>query len=92
MAESSSTGVCSSATSMRHASTATSWVAEASAAITAKMAKVPILVVGFVAASPAKAKIMIDWHITIQLFRRPTRSSSGSFSRSTSGDHRNLKL
>ena len=31
------------------------------------------------------------WHSTIQLLRRPIRSSTGACSRSTSGDHRNLK-
>src|SRR3954471_18153028 len=51
-----------------------------------------MLVAGFVAARPAKLRIMIVWHSRIQLLRRPIRSSPGSFSRSTTGDQRNLKL
>jgi hypothetical protein len=61
-------GRFSSATSIRHASTATSCVADASAAITAKIANVPMLVAGLVAASPANAAIITAWQSTIQLF------------------------
>ena len=43
-------------------------------------------------ARPANPRIITIWHSRIQLLRRPMRSSPGSCIRSTTGDHRNLKL
>jgi hypothetical protein len=67
-----------------------SCVAEAKAAANAISANMPIAFLGSVSASPAKLMTRIVWHSRIQLRRRPSLSSSGSGTRSTSGDHRNL--
>ena len=56
----------------------------------ASSANRPIASVGLVAAKAAKVMISTTWHSRIQLLRRPIRSSPGSFTRSTIGDHRNL--
>jgi len=76
---------------MRQASTTMSCVAEAKAPMKAMSAKVPMLVRGSTAASAKKVPTSSSWHRSSQLRRRPRRSRPGSGTRSTSGDHRNLK-
>jgi hypothetical protein len=68
----------------------TSWVAEANAPITATKANQPSARRGSDIASPKKVAVNKTWQTNSQLRRRPKRSSTGSRTRSTSGDHRNL--
>jgi hypothetical protein len=65
-------------------------VALAKAAAKATSAKLPMADLGSVNASPAKPQASTLWHSTIQLRRRPRRSSTGKGTRSTKGAQRNL--
>ena len=71
-------------------SIAMSCVAEASAPMNAKIAKLPILATGSVITIAIRLRTITAWHDTIQLLRRPSRPISGNWTRSTTGDHRNL--